>query len=145
MKKYTSNLALPVKNMVEWKLEHYWSDKRSIEQYWRDNIPSPTPAYSAEGGRMASGASRKTENVTVRIATSPYITQVERDCQAIERVYNTLDSIDKRLIDLIYWRRSHTITGAAQLLNLGNATAYRHLNKILGNIAVELGYISINF
>lgn len=141
MSKYKSPLSPRVKHMVEWQLEHYWQDKRNIEQYWADAIPSPTQKYTEGSG--SSTVSREAESTALRIATSPYITQTERSIKAIECVLGAVESVDRKLIDLIYWKQAYTVEGAAQAVNLGTVTAYRHINKVLHNIALEMGYISI--
>lgn len=142
MSKYVFTLSPRVKGMIEWQLEHYHESKRQIEQYWADMIPSPTPNYSAEGGG-SHYVNRTTETVVERIATSPYIEQTVRSCKAIERVISDLDDTDIKLIDIVYWKRSYTVEGAARILHIDRATAYRHINGILSKIALELGYVSI--
>ncbi len=144
MAKYKSTLSARVKGMIEWQLEHYRENKIELEQYWLNMIPSPTPNYSGEpvsGGEV----SRKTEDVVMRITQSTYIQQMQRSCNAIDFVLKSLNPIDKKLVDLVYWRRSHTPEGAGLLLHMGRSTVYRHINKILEDVAAEMGYISKDF
>ena len=128
--------------MVEWQLEHYHEDKRQLEQYKAEMIPSPVQSYSLTAG-CSHGVSRTTENVAERIVTNQYVVQTERSCQAIERVINRLDDTDKQLVDLIYWKQSYTVEGAGMKLHLGRTSTYQHVNNILCSIALEMGYVSI--
>lgn len=142
MSQYKFALSPRIKGMVEWQLEHYYDDIRLLEEYKRDLIPSATPAYSVEssGGHNAN---RSTENIAERILTNPYIIQAERSCKAISRVIENLTDIDKQLVSLIYWRRSHTVIGAGLAVGFSKSTTYRHINAILLSIAREIGYVSI--
>ncbi len=129
-----------IKGMVEWQLEHYHDDKRALEAYKRDLIPSATPNYS--GMPSAHTASRSTENNAENILTNSYVLHTELSCKAIERVIDNCSELDKTLIDIVYWRRAITIVGAAEKLNMNPSTAYRHINAILLNIASEMGYVT---
>ena len=141
MPKYKSSISPRVRGMVEWQLEHYREYKDEIQQYWADMIPSATPKYT--DGKGGGEVSRNAENTALRIATSPYLMQIERSCKAIEYVLKNADDIDKKLVELVYWKQAYTVTGAAQCLHIGKTRAYERLNKMLLNIARELGYIPI--
>lgn len=130
-----------IKHMVEWQLAHYWQDKQNIERYWNDNLPSPTPKYSDGSG--GGEVSRNAENTALRISSMAYIVQTERSIKAIERALGAADTTSQKLIKLVYWKRTHTVTGAAQVVNIGKTAAYNRINKLLYDIACELGYISI--
>ena len=139
---YKFDLTPQVKGFVEWQLEHYREDKRELEEYKRDAIPSATPGYSLSGGCSGS-TSRTTEDVAIRIETNVYVEQLERSCGAIERALSHFDATDMKLIDLAYWKRSHTIIGAGMAIGMSQATAYRHVNAILVLIAKEMGLVSL--
>lgn len=142
MTKYKSSISLRVRGMVEWQLEHYREYKSEIQRYWDDMIPSPTPKYTDGAG--GSEISRNAENTALRIASSPYILQTERSVKAIEYVLKNADDIDRKLVDLVYWKQAYTVAGAAQVLHMNTVTAYRHINGILLKIALEMGYVSLN-
>lgn len=141
MRKQKTKLDDRLKNWVGWLLERYWQDKKSVEQYWKDNIPSPTPVYT--DGKAVGNTGRKTENTALHIGSMEYVTRVERDCKSIERVLKTLDETDTELIGMVYWR-SYKVERAAQELHMSKATAHRHINAVLFDIAVEMGYITIS-
>ena len=139
MPKYKASISRRVRGMVEWQLEHYREYKDEIQQYWADMIPSATPKYT--DGKGGGEVSRNAENTALRIATSPYLMQIERSCKAIEYVLKNTDDIDRKLVELVYWKQAYTVAGAAQLLHMNTVTAYRHINNILLKIALELGYV----
>lgn len=141
MAKYKYSMSPRVKSMVKWQLEHYWQDKKNLEQFWRDSLPSATPNYSGMPG--GSDVGRNAEDTALRIISSPYVAQTERSVKAIENVLSAANETDKRLVCLVYWQQAYTIEGAANVLHMNRATAYRHLNDVLQKIALEIGYISL--
>lgn len=140
--KYKSQLSGKLKGFIEWQLEHYHENRRQLEQYKRDMIPSPTPNYSAEP-HGSGGESRPTELLTLRMTTDLYIVETTRCVEAIERVLNKLSKEDMKLIDLVYWRGQCTVEGAGLVVGYSRKTAYRHINAAFIAIAKELGYLQI--
>jgi len=141
--KYKFSIPARIKSTVEWQLEHYPEDRRQMDEYIRDMIPSPTQGYSLTAGVDGGEAGRATENVTLRIISSPYLRWLETSCNAIEAVLRNLGDIDLELVKLVYWRREFTVEGAGMKLNLSKSSAYRHINTILTAIAGEMGYVSL--
>ena len=141
--KYKFSIPQKIKSTVEWQLEHYKEDRRQLDEYWRDMIPSPTQGYSLTAGVDGGEVSRSTENVTFRIMSSPYLRWLELSCRAIETVLANMDEIDRKLVELVYWKREFTVEGAGMVLNLSKSSAYRHINTILTAIAHEMGYVSL--
>ena len=142
MGRYKFSLSARIKGMVEWQLEHYHEDKRQLEQYKADLIPSPVQKYSKTAG-CSHGISRSTEDISERIITNAYVLQTERSCRAIETVLERLDRTDSQLVDLVYWKQSYSAEGAGMKLNLSRTATYNHINNILCTIALEMGYVSI--
>lgn len=141
MGKYEASLEKRLKEFIEWELEHYPENKRQLEEYKRDMIPSATPAYSlAAGGH--SGESRPTENIGLKILSDQYVIHTARTVEAIERVLNKISREDYKLIDLVYWKGSHSISGAALSCHMSKSAAYRRLNIITTALAKEMGYVS---
>lgn len=134
-----------VRDFVAWQLEHYSQNKRQLEQIKKDLIPSATPNYGSAGGGHSNVANRTTEDVVIQICSPVYVQQLERTIKAIEYVLDKLDSTDEQLITLVYFQGSYTVSGAAQIVNLSQSTAYEHINKILTAIALELGLINAGY
>jgi len=143
LSKYKFDLSIQAKDTVEWLLERYHEDKRQLEQYKTDMIPSPTASYSQTGGTSGGDVSNPTESIAIRIVTSPYILWTERNCKAIERVLNQLSDTDKQLIDLVYWKKTYNVIGAGKKIGLEKSDAYAHINNVLGLMALEIGIVNI--
>ena len=143
MSKYRFALVPKIKGYVEWQLEHYHEDKWQLAEYRKEMIPNATPSYSLTGGVQGGQVSNQTESAGIRLTTSPYILATERSIKAIDCVLIKCDKTDIQLIDLVYWKRSYSVTGAAMVVYLSPAAAYVRINKLLTAIALELGYTNI--
>ena len=129
---------------MAWQLEHYQTNRAQLESIKRDLIPSPTPTYGGSEGHSTE-AHRTTEDITIQISSSAYVRNLEHTVKAIQYVIDRLDDTDLRLIELVYFRGSHTVDGAAMIVNLSSRTAYRHINNVLTAVALELGLINVSF
>ena len=138
--RYKKKMTKEVKSIAEYHLRSYEANKRALSRYRRDLMPSNTPDYSGIGGSH-NGESRPVERLAVEIATDRYIFQLEESTAAVEEICDKLRAQDRRLVELVYWRRSYTVRGAAEKLHMDTSTAYDHLNSVLYDIAVLLGYI----
>lgn len=81
----------------------------------------------------------------MQISSSAYIRNLEQTVKAIQYVIERLDDTDLRLIELVYFKGTHTVDGAAMIVNLSSRTAYRHINRVLTAVALELGLINVSF
>ena len=133
-----------VRDFVAWQLEHYQTNRAQLDSIKRDLIPSPTPTYGGSEGHSTE-AHRTTEDIMVQISSSAYVRNLEQTVKAIQYVIDRLDDTDLRLIELVYFRGSHTVDGAAMIVNLSSRTAYRHINNVLTAVALELGLINVSF
>ena len=140
--RYKFKLKPEIKSMVEWQLASYKEGKRTLEQAKVDMMPSTVQGYSLTAGVDGGEPKRTTEEVTVRIVSAPYIRRLEIEIDAIERAFRYFDPIDMRLIDLIYWHKGNTAEGAGMKVGIQKTATYQRLNKILGMIALEMGYIT---
>ena len=141
--KYKFDLSPEIKATVEWQLRYYREDRRQLDEYIREMIPSPTQAYSLTAGVDGGKIARSTEEITTKLLSSPYLHRLELSCKAIERAMERFDAMDKKLIELIYWRKEFTVEGAGLRLHISKTAAYQRINKILGTVAYELGYVSV--
>lgn len=141
MGRYKYSLNEKIKGHVEFQLAHYNEIRRDLDREKDAMMPSTVAKYGTGGGH-GSEASRTTESIGLRMATSPYIRNLELTAEAIGRVLARLDATDMKLIDLVYWKESYTVEGAAMMAGIGKSAAYARINSILGQIAVELGYVN---
>ena len=133
-----------IRDFVAWQLEHYFQNKLQLEELKRDLIPSPTPTYGGSGSH-SNEAHRTTEDVAIQICSPVYIQQLEQNVRGIGFVLERLDTIDTRLIRMVYFEGTHTVEGAAQVVHLSRTAAYNHINAVLTAIALELGLINAGY
>lgn len=85
---------------------------------------SVVPGYSAAPG--GGGDPRKAESAALRVLPSPYQKEMESVESAIRHTKVFKDGEERiKLIDLIYWRRTHTLSGAALKCNVDYSTGKR--------------------
>ena len=138
--KYKPSLSPKIKGYVEWQLEHYHEDKRQLRESRQAIMPSCTANYSGMSG--GSGPSDPTGQAAERLLMSQYIQTTERNIGAVERTLLGCDECTMKLIDLVYWRRTHTVAGAAMKCHIGKTAAYDRINGVLCLLALEMGLIS---
>lgn len=141
--RYKFNLPPEIKATVEWQLRYYREDKRQLNEIKRDLIPSGVQGYSLTAGVDGGDASRTTEDIAMKMISAPYIRRLEITIDAIDRALERMDDIDKKLIELVYWRKEYTPEGAGMVVGIAKTAVYQRINKILGLIAFELGYVSV--
>ena len=141
--RYKFSLPSEIKATVEWQLRYYREDKRQLNEIKRDLIPSGVQGYSLTAGVDGGDASRTTEDIAMKMISAPYIRRLEITIDAIDRALERMDDIDKKLIELVYWRKEYTPEGAGMVVGIAKTAVYQRINKILGLIAFELGYVSV--
>ena len=130
-----------VKRIAIWQLENYHADKRMLEAAKREMIAIPVQTY---GGKVSTQHNdrRPTEQTAIRILSEPFIHRVETNLKAVDAVLSHLDPVDLRLIELLYWRQGQTVTSAGMAVYLEKTAIYQRLNRIIGSVAVSMGYLS---
>ena len=141
--RYKFNLPPEIKSTVEWQLRYYREDKRQLNEIKRDLIPSGVQGYSLTAGVDGGDASRTTEDIAMKMISAPYIRRLEITIDGIDRALERMDEVDKKLIELVYWRKEYTPEGAGMVVGIAKTAVYQRINKILGLIAFELGYVSV--
>ena len=142
MSKCSFSLNPKIKGYIEWQIEHYHEDKRQIEEYKKDLMPSATASYSLTAGCSKGEVGNSTEKTAIKIMSNTYILSTERSIKAIDSVLCQCDDADKLLIDLVYWRRTYTVEGAGVCIGLSRRAAYYRINKLLCAVAAEMGLIT---
>lgn len=99
-----------------------------------------TPTYSAQPGGGGSG--RTTEQTTVRAMTRNAAREYEAVHLAIQQTQQ-LDSGAERLqiIRAAYWKRTHTLSGAALAANVSYRTARRWNGEFIRRVAKNYGLL----
>ena len=140
--RYKFSLKPEIKATVEWELSSYREIKRQLEKAKRDLIPSGVQGYSMTAGIDGGESKRSTEEVAMKMISAPYIYRLEFTVDAIERALKRFDRLDMKLIELIYWRKEYTAEGAGMIVGIQKSAVYQRLNKILGCVAFEMGYVA---
>lgn len=99
-----------------------------------------TPSYGASGG--SGGPSDPVESAALRRLPP----QEQREYEAVEQaLWETASLPDGaarvRIIDLVFWRQSHTLEGAAQAVHLSYRTARRRQNEFIRLVAEKMGLV----
>lgn len=100
--------------------------------------PGITVQYGGTGG--GSGISRQTE----RLALAELPGSTQREYQAVADALAALESRPGgrerlKLIRMVYWRRTHTLAGAAYKLHISEITARRWNREIILLVAEKMG------
>lgn len=130
-----------VRNGIEAELENYYDTKKAIERMKRDLIPSPVPNYEPSAGGHSNSVSRSTENITLTLLNNIFLNEACKNIDAIEHVLSRSSRADQKLIELVYFRGTHTVTGAAQCVHMSRTQAYIHTTNILREIGIRMGRI----
>jgi len=102
--------------------------------------PSATADYS--GDPHGSGISRPVEQAVIRAAsagTYEEFAAVDRAIRAAQALPNGAETL--RLIDLLFWRQTHTLHGAASVVHVSTMTARRRVANFIVAVAAERGLI----
>lgn len=132
------------------KPRHYWWSyiKAVIRHYpelcreWEElKTISATPNYDTVG--HGSGISKPTEQVALKLL--PRVKQQEFDAvrEALEETKAGPDGEHKlELIRLVYWKRTHTVDGAAFQIGIGGHTARNWHGDFIRLVAVHYGLLT---
>lgn len=112
------------------------------QEYEALHVQSVTLAVTGMPG--AGDVSRDTEDIAIR--ELPYTKQ--REYEAVKRAVATVKrspTANDRLalIDMVFWKRSHTLSGAAYKLNLSYTTAQRYHGEFVISVARYYGLLDI--
>lgn len=67
--------------------------------------------------------------------------QEQRELQAVEKALDEVDEISRRLVEMVFFKGSHTLEGAAQCLFISYRTARRRQEWVIVSVAEGLGLI----
>lgn len=117
----------------------YHENKRQLEEYKRDIIEGKdyTVSDMPRGGITSDNTYSKVE----KLMSSAYILKTEQMINVIESVINSLDKNRYKAIELLYFKKTHTVTGVSLEVYVHTATVYRWIDDVVYLIAKELGYV----
>lgn len=99
---------------------------------------SITVNYEAAG--HSSGVSRAVENITIRELPTTRAREYWAVTRAIEKTRRYPNGKDRmKVIDLVYWKQSHTLVGAARASYLSERSARRYHTEFIRLVASYYG------
>lgn len=131
----------------------------TYKHWWHPNVARALKAYPALIAKKdelrkqniiakyspdprAGGTSRATENIALKDLPPAEAALVDAISSALEEVSRRKDGDEIiRLIDLVYFRGTHTLYGAAAALNMTEVTAKRKNGDFIRTAAKKLGYL----
>ena len=105
-------------------------------------LQRPSLSSGTDGMPGGSEPGRSTEQLALR--TLPPVEQREHDAveEAIRRTKERTDGRDRlRVIELVHWKGSHTITGAAEAVHVSERAAYLWQRDFFLLVAQACGFI----
>mgnify|MGYP001624960866 CR=1 FL=1 len=92
-----------------------------------------------QGGGKSNIPSRVIENRIIRLENKK-LQRLEKTIESIEVVYESLDDEKKKFWHMCFWQRRYTVDGLSYKFHISRATAFRWKNKMIIDVAKELGY-----
>ncbi len=132
-------MRLALERFLEDELSNYRKNMFELNLLREEIIEgSPTP----DGMPRGNTTSNPTESKAARLMTSNVILCLERRLQGVARVLDRYQNNHEmlRLIELRYFKGTHTAIGVMNELHISSKTFYRWRKELLENLATELGY-----
>lgn len=131
------------------KYRHWWYPNiaRELRAYpallaKKDALRGQTVTAKYSPDPKGGGASRSTENIALKDLPPREAASVDAISSALDEVARRKDGGDIiKLVDMVYFRRSHTIQGAALTLSMTEITAKRKNGDFITLVAKKLGYL----
>lgn len=132
------------------RYRHWWYPNiaRELKAYpallaKKDALRGQTVIAKYSPDPKGGGASRSTENIALKDLPPREAASVDAISSALDEVARRKDGGDIiKLVDMVYFRGSHTIQGAAIALNMTEITARRKNGDFITSVAKKLGYLS---
>ena len=122
---------------VKGMIRRYPALRLELQQLQGQSI---TPNYS--GVSVKSGTSRSTELTVIRELPTTKQREYEAVRRAIETTERMTASRDRlRIIDLVFWKRSHTLSGAALMIPCHYNTAQKYHADFILTVAAFYGLL----
>ena len=104
-----------------------------------NELHSPCISPSLSGMPRGGDTTRQTETLALRDLPT---TQV-REYEAVRRAVETEEPKKLKLIDMLYWKKSHTVMGAADKMKIGERTARRWNGDFIRKVAFIYGLMDL--
>lgn len=124
----------------------WWYHTRDVVRSYpalHDRLRELRKASASPGPPGGGGPGRRTEQLALR--TLPPVEQRDHDAveQAVRRTRALPDGRERlRIIELVHWKGSHTVTGAAAVVHVSDSTAKRWQRDFFLLTARARGFIN---
>lgn len=127
---------------IEAELYDYHETLKRIKERKEEIMYSSSLDENKGGANSARVPNSPTERIATMLVMDKRLRELERITEAIETVYQSLDTERKKLIRLKYWTKPQTLTweGIALKLNVSRATVFRWREEVVNAIAEKLGW-----
>lgn len=127
---------------IEAELYDYHETIKRIKERKEEILFSSSVDDNKGGANSARVPNSPTERIATMLVMDKRLRELERITEAIETVYQSLDTERKKLIRLKYWTKPQTLTweGIALKLNVSRATVFRWREEVVNAIAEKLGW-----
>ena len=123
--------------------KHNCQELRQIEEYLQ--VPTASGGSPVVNGKISKPVEAAVERKMMQ-ARYLYLQQaigaVESAMTAV--LQKPQGDLTIKLFNMVYYDKSYTICGAAQILNIGEATAKRYNNYFLKMVAISMGFIEFS-
>lgn len=127
------------KKYIEEQIIFYQANVNEYKQI-RDAILFESRAVDENvGGGKSNIPSNVIESRVIRL-DNQRIRLLEQRIRCVENVYERLDDERKKFWHLCFWQRRYTMNGLAHKMHMSRASAFRWKNKMIIDVAKELGY-----
>lgn len=129
---------------------HWWTPNvaRALKEYPRliakkDELRKTALIAKYSTDPRNKNATRSTENIALKDLPPAEAATVDAISSALDEISRRRDGDEIiRLVDLVHFRRSHTLYGAAMVLNMSEITAKRKNGDFIKLVAKKLGYMT---
>ena len=129
---------------------HWWTPNvaRALKEFpaliaKKDELRKTSIIAKYSSDPWSGTAQRTTENIALTDLPPAEAALVDAIESALDEISRRRDGDEiLRLIDLVHFRRSHTLYGAAVALNMSEITAKRKNGDFIRLVAKKLGYLS---
>ena len=110
------------------------------EEY--DALHQQSMTADMSGLPHGGGSGRTTETIAVRQLPACKQREMDAVARAVEKTKLLKTGADRlKIIDLVFWRRSHTLEGAAMQIPCSYRQARRYHSEFILNVATEFGLL----
>lgn len=124
---------------IDYELMHYEDNKKKLEEI-REEILESSPLPPDGQPKGQGSTSNPTEQKAVKLISSVALMKIEKTLDAINRVYNNLESDYKLFFDWHYIKGAG-IVKTCQETKISEATYYRWRDRIIYMVGEEMGLI----